>query len=103
MVARRRIIRAGCGRSTNNDWYGWRCSLICVIGCVQQDVCVLWWREREMRVVRVLESECTWRLCACAVPLRTGEEQVRVREGAVAARCVWLTVGGGVETGRAHA
>ena len=88
MVARRRIIRAGCGRSTNNDWYGWL-QLVCVIGCATRRVCVVVAREREMRVVRVLESECTWRLCACAVPLRTGEEQVRVRECAVAARCVY--------------
>ena len=87
MVARRRIIRAGCGRSTNNDWYGWL--QFDMRNRVCNKTCVCCGGEREMRVVRVLESECTWRLCACAVPLRTGEEQVRVRECAVAARCVW--------------
>ena len=90
MVARRRIIRAGCGRSTNNElvWLALQFDMRNRV-CNKTCVCVVVARERERDESCVLESECTWRLCACAVPLRTGEEQVRVRECAVAARCVY--------------
>ena len=52
MVARRRIIRAGCGRSTNNElvWLALQFDMRNRV-CNKTCVCVVVAREREMRVV----------------------------------------------------